>query len=399
MEGYFHGQKEFMVYIDGLGYIISYHVDAPGFDHRPHFHVINPFTGKDCAICYKENRYADPNNHNRLTKEECKILNDWMNIVLDNYFGMIPWDPVECTNWGSLRDSLHVREREWIDERWDIQPDYTTIEEPLPLEFNHCQTKNHASYYSYEYMINKPIKGLGYIVSYEAEDPRLYLRPHFHILTEDGKNVQICIFDNKYADPEDDSKLSDSQAAVLNKWIEYGWHSVIGLWRKDMLDGRTTIPLSLGYDWSASPPDYSTIKDADPIRTLDDIYGSNIDPIVIGVCEGVGKIILFNKEESLYSSIPHFFVQRLEEDLIPIGIKTSVYLDPTSPKLSKKECKELEDWMSLKRNISESVEISNWDAIVFNWNHSRWNYEPCNWKKPNYKRIVNHRIACKNYIY
>lgn len=35
-------------------------------------------------------------------------------------------------------------------------------------------------------------------------------------------------------------------------------------------------------------------------------------------------------------NIPHFHIQRLE-DLIPIGIKTSVYLDLVSPMLSKEE--------------------------------------------------------------
>lgn len=413
MEGYFHASYEAMDYIDGLGYLLSYHVEEPGFDYRPHFHIFNPWTGKNVAICYKENRYADPNNHNRLTKEECKILNDWMNKEISY---RSPFDPNNsvCNKWDGLRDSLHVPDREWIDKHLPIQPDYTTIEEPLPLEVKPTDIKNHARSFN---IIWSHIPGVGELTYYCSEDPRLYLRPHFHIVTEDGKNVQICAFTNKYADPDDNNKLSKEQCIKLNEWVNsYSEEEFCGRkmrtenyrlllfnWDSDCdREFRCELPSEMIND-KYKIPDYSTILDADPIKTIYD--GPRTNVVTIGRCHDIGNILFFLDDDSIYGHVPHFYLQRLEE-LIPIGIQHSIYLDPTSTRLTSNERQILYDWM--KKSCSPFVgkgEFTNWDFIVMayvksvSWYCNDYTERARKWKMPNYKRIRQHKIACKDYKY
>lgn len=111
MNDLYHTRTDMETYIDGLGYLLAYNIDEPFFYYRPHFHIIMPESGRNVEICFKENRYANPNSKDRLMEEERMIPNDYMNVILDDYKGMIPWDPVVCTNWAGIRDSLHIANR------------------------------------------------------------------------------------------------------------------------------------------------------------------------------------------------------------------------------------------------------------------------------------------------
>lgn len=396
MSSLYHTHADYQEYIKGLGYLMAYRVDEPYFRYRPHFHIVMPESGRNVEICFKENRYANPNSKDRLTKEECEILNNWMKTICEDYFGMIPWDPVTCTYWAGVRDSLHIPDRAWIDERWDIQPDYSTIEEPRPIEEDRrpFEIPNHVNPNVSERRFQPEIKGVGQIISYELEDVRLLNRPHFHIHTDDGRNVQICMLTNKYSDPESKDRLTPEEVVLFNKWMSWNWNSCAGFWEMDYCDNRITIGRYM-LD-NPSVLDYSTIFEPDPIEPY---YGTNCGVIEINNIDGVGRILMVRNDYSkLYSYIPHFVIQSAR-GIIPIGLFSSVYLDPTAPTLSKYEREDLYDILSFKREMTDGSSISTWDYMVETWNHMRYSTSCAKHKMPNYKNIRMHKIANKDLKY
>ena len=382
----YHIERNALEFIDNLGYIVTYYIDEPMLDSRPHFHIFTS-DGRNVAICYKENRYADPNNHDRLSDEECKILNDWMVTIVSEYTGpFIDHDEI-CNNWDSMRDSLHIQEREWINKRYPIQPNYTTINEPLPFYPEPWEIEDHVKpVYG---RIN--IDGVGKAVYYEIEDSKMYLRPHFHVVTDDGRNVEICILKNRYANPYNHNRLTEKECVAFNNWVhskddESGysnWTRLRGLWHRSY-DNRCDIPMS-----AKICPDFSIIEEPLPLKKFHGIIGSLI---TIGHCNGIGDVVMFTEGLSDYYFIPHFFIQKLE-DLIPIGIKSSVYLDPSSTRLNKQEREALMEWMQTTSNARFGP-ISNWDRIVISWDRGRWNTDK--WKMPNYRVIRQRKISKPN---
>lgn len=396
MNDLYHIATDYRGYIEGLGYIMAYRIDEPFFRYRPHFHIVMPESGRNVEICFKENRYANPNSKDRLTKEECEILNNWMKTICEDYFGMIPWDPVECTYWAGMRDSLHIPDRAWIDERWDIQPDYSTIEEPRPIEEDRkpFEIPSHVNPDVFEGRPQPEIKGVGQIITYELEDVRLLNRPHFHIHTKDGRNVQICMLTNKYSDPESKDRLTPEEIDLFNKWMNWNWNSCAGFWNMNCCDNRITIGRNM-LD-SPSALDYSVILEPDPIEPY---YGTNCGVVEIDNIYGVGRVLMVRNDHSkMYSLIPHFVIQNIK-GMIPIGLYSSVYLDPTAPTLSKYEREELHDNLSFKREMSDGSSISEWDYMVETWNHMRYSTSCAKHKMPNYRNIRVHKIANKELKY
>lgn len=396
---YFHSETDCVEFVEGLGYIRVYRIDGPEMDFIPHFHVNNPWTGKDVAICFKDNRYADPDNNDRLTPEECKILDNWMREMTD-YRSVFDPDYNYCNNWRALSDSMHTLNRDWIDKFLDIQPDYTTIKEPLPISKDHWEYKNH---YGGNKLTHEDfeIKGVGNIVIYSADDPKMYYRPHAHVITYDGRNVQVCIFENRYADPDANERFNPDECIKFNEWVhgtgDYkhpGWGLMRFEWETDSRQ-RCIIPRS-ALD-SRNMPDYTSILEPRPIA---DMFNCRFDPIVVGVCNEIGKIIVFGNEITPYSNIPHFYVQRLDE-LIPIGILHSVYLDPTSTKLTSMERFHLMNWMLERHHVMKGLCFSNWQYAAMSWAISDCCYldeTDCYYKiskMPNYNIIRTHKIGCK----
>lgn len=391
-----HLHPEYTERIDGLGYIISYYLDEPGFATRPHFHIINHITGKNVAICYKENRYADPNNPNRLTSEECKILNDWMKKIIPGYHGI--YDNEEhVTNWGNIRDSIHHYDNDWIFNKSFPQPDYSSIKEPLPIPNNFWEIENHVNPL-YKLNLGNIIPGIGHVVECESEDPDMYCRPHAHIITDDGRNIELCIMDNRYANPNNPNRFRPDEISAFNNWFHSttnihqiqidNSYQLYSAWCNNMgFDKRIDIPSP-----DMACKDYSIIKEPLPIKHNDDLVGL----ICIGECNDVGNIIMFERDESrLYSYIPHFYIQRFE-DLIPIGIKTSIYLDLAGPRLNKDERTALYKWMKSRDRSGGFANgcISNWDYIVMTYNRLfPWTQIKDSTKMPNYTRIIPHRIS------
>lgn len=396
MDNLYHTNTDYQGYIEGLGYLVAYRVDEPFFSYRPHFHIVMPESGRNVEICFKENRYANPNSKDRLTKEECEILNNWMKTICEDYFGMIPWDPVECTHWAGVRDSLHIPNRAWIDERWDIQPDYSTIEEPRPIEEDRkpFEIPNHVNPDVFEKRLQPRIKGVGQIISYELEDYRLFNRPHIHIHTDDGRNVQICMLTNKYSDPESKDRLTTEETTLFNKWINWNWNACSGFWNSNYgEDNRISIGLIMR---NRDPVDYSTILEPDPIEPY---YGTTSGVIEIDNVYMLGRILIIrNFRRKMYGSIPHFVVQTVM-GLIPIGLYSSVYLDPTAPTLCKSEREDLYNVLSSKREMTDGSSISIWDYMVETWNHIYWSESRAKHKMPNYRNIRMHKIANKECKY
>ena len=105
-----------------------------------------------------------------------------------------------------------------------------------------------------------------------------------------------------------------------------------------------------------------------------------------------------NDYSKLYSYIPHFVIQSAR-GTIPIGLFSSVYLDPTAPTLSKYEREELHDSLSFKREMTDGSSISTWDYMVETWNHIISSESCAKHKMPNYKNIRMHKIANKDRKY
>lgn len=357
--------------IDGLGIIFHNYVMEPLMDSVPHFHVMVPKSNKIVSICYLHNRYADPRSKDRLTEEECKILNDWMKTIpyceYDEDFNL--------TNWKCMVNFTHIIQPWWSIVRNSEQPDYSTISEPLPLNHDKYEIDKHCMY---------AIRGetdFGKFVGFSVEDEDMYQRPHFHLVMNSGKHVEICIFENRYANPNNPNILTDQERKEFSEWVKQSKDNlniIKGCWYGAFdgpYDERCTIPAS-----AKQCTDYSEILPAKPIKEYDEKLG----PKLIGECPGVGKIFVFKEIGRLYWSNNMFWVLRME-DLIPIGINDSVYYNSNCKKLSKKERNLLADWMSSKADTSFR-DMTNWEymAMTYEINSGKWLESH---KMPNYRNI------------
>lgn len=363
----FHTKSTCIGNIDAIGVVMVYEVDAPFMYNRPHFHIINPITGKNVAICANANKYADPENHNRLSSNECVILNNWMKDFHDK----------EQSNWDVIYDEIY-------HHRADLQhnapvtrcPDYSTINEPDPLYVN-CNKYELENHVNPSLGIN--IDGVGRIVYYELEDERLFNRPHIHILTEDHRNVQICIHTNKYADPDSCFSLTPDEVKAFNEWAKNNKNKMCiqACWQSD--DERIV-------SWSEDEyvvPDYSTIEEPDPIEPF---YAHNSRVVDAGDC-GLGRTLIFHDSNTIFSNIPHFYIQS-ESRMIPIGLYKSEFLDPMSPRLTKWEMEVLDAQLRMKRGLGS---ISLWDYMVSTWIFIHGEYARKH-KMPDYTNIKVHKF-------
>ena len=144
------------------------------------------------------------------------------------------------------------------------------------------------------------------------------------------------------------------------------------------------------------PVDYSTILEPDPIEPY---YGTTDGVIEIDNVYWLGRILIIrNFRRKMYGTIPHFVVQTVR-GLIPIGLYSSVYLDPTAPTLCKSEREDLYDILSFKREMTDGSSVSTWDYMVETWNHIISSESCAKHKMPNYKNIRMHKIANKDRKY
>lgn len=357
--------------IEGLGIILHHYVMEPFMDSVPHFHVIVPKSNKIVSICYLNNRYADPRSKDRLTKEECEILNNWMKTIPHCEYD----EDFNLSNWKCMVDSTHIIQPWWSIVRNSEQPDYSTILEPLPLQHDKYEIDKHSMYS----VLHKT--DFGEFVGFSVEEEDMRQRPHFHLVLNSGKHVEICIFENRYANPNNPNTLTDQERKELSEWVKKDKANLDVIRRcwggsfERPYDDRCTIPAS-----AKQCTDYSEILPAKPIAE----YDAKVCPIVIGECSGVGKIIVFKEVGTLYWSLDMFWVARME-DLIPIGINHSIYCDQSCKRLSKKERNLLADWMSSKADTTFG-DMTNWEymAMTYEINSGRWLESH---KMPNYRNI------------
>ena len=354
-------------YIDGLGFLEIYSIDAPFMYQRPHFHIIDPKSGRNIAICINTNKYADPENFDRLTSTECKLLDDWMNSLYKK--GISNWDITAETVYEHRSDLKPI-------VPIGNKPNYTFIDEPDPIE-NGCsiyETVNHMN----PRFINK-IDNIGEIIEYEYEDERLFNIPHIHVLTFDHRNVQVCLHENKYADPDSRDRFTDSEVRIFNEWAKERGKNLRAYWYSGEDDRIISCELD-GYN----VPDYSIINEPDPIKPF---YEYNTRVIDIGRCES-GRILMLPTLNTLFAHVPHFYIQS-EVGMIPIGLFSSEFLDPTSPKLSKKEMKELKYYLRLQHGDSG---INMWKYMVLTWSFVTGHKYDKNRRMPEYSNIKIHKI-------
>lgn len=240
------------------------------------------------------------------------------------------------------------------------------------------------------------IKGVGKPISYEIEDWRLFNRPHFHIYTPDERNIQICMFANKYADPENRDRLSKDESLLFNNWMKFNWKTRAYLWCANCYDNRLPIGRNMIDVKDEDIIDYSIILEPDPIEPY---YGTISKVIEVGSDYNVGRILIVDGEsEKLYSTIPHFVVQSVKGN-IPIGLYSSVYLDPQAPTLSKFEREKLQSCLSYGIELNNGSTISLWDYMVESWKMIRYDPSCAKRKMPDYTKIRMHKIAHKEHRY
>lgn len=350
--------------IDGLGYITHQYIRKPMLDSVPYFNIKLFGSNKTVSICYMDNKYADPNNKNRLTDKECEILNNWTKER--------PYpDEDNFTNWDNLVCGTHIPQPWWDIVRDASQPDYSVIKEPDDVTHCYYEIPKHSQYF------NIREESFGTIINYGIEEEDLFQRPHFHIITHDGRNVEICLFQNRYANPNNPNTLTSIELEELCKWMKD--KSNLGFLRRcwdgviDCYDDRCTIPAS-----AKQCSDYSTILPAEPFVEYDMKY----NPRIIGECDHVGKILVFEKDNGIQWWNNSFWIAKMEE-LIPIGICHSVYYDHSSKRLSAKERKLLADWMESKINTSFG-KFTRWDYTMMT-------YEMLTGNVLKYKKIPNYR--------